>query len=348
MGFIDAIKAGHAKTFQYSGRSSRSEYWWFGLYASVSLIGSIFLLVQFINTSLGFFLTVAYSCYALWVVLISLSLMTRRFHDIGYSGAWTFVYFLSGVPAAITGTEPGLLSIIFSLLPLLFLIFFCKAGQPADNKYGPNPLGLSESASPKKSYKRTEDSIPKSQSTILEKPAGKEIASHPKEETMTLRDNEYDHPNASVSEPEPRVDKKESAPVSDIEVNEEHFAKAYSEIETGNKRDGLWAMSYATTSNEEEAKKKYIKLRAEELQRESLALAAEQRPLKEKQEAEEKLKELVSWAKGRGYEVIKEPHGSWKLRQRAGNATQPLGAERNFRDDADITLYLASLKRRSE
>ena len=127
MNLFEAIKSGHSKTFQYSGRSSRSEYWWFGLYALISMVGGIFLLIPFIETSLGIFVAVAYGCYAFWIFLISLSIMTRRFHDIGYSGIWTFYYFLiSVICQAIAGIEPdNFLSIIVPFVPLLFFIPWC-------------------------------------------------------------------------------------------------------------------------------------------------------------------------------------------------------------------------------
>jgi len=59
LGFIEAIKSGHARTFRFSGRSSRSEFWWVQLYAGLTL--------------------------SIWLFLIQLSVMTRRFHDIGDS-----------------------------------------------------------------------------------------------------------------------------------------------------------------------------------------------------------------------------------------------------------------------
>ena len=51
---------------------------------------------------------------------------------------------------------------------------------------------------------------------------------------------------------------------NNFEPSQENFAEAFEELEN-NKKMGLWAMVYANTENEEEARKRYINYRAKEL-----------------------------------------------------------------------------------
>ena len=71
---------------------------------------------------------VIYVVYSLFVLLPGLAVSVRRLHDVGKSG-----WFL-----------------LIALIPLLgaiwLLILMCTDGQPGDNKYGPNPKGVSAAA----------------------------------------------------------------------------------------------------------------------------------------------------------------------------------------------------------
>ena len=102
---------------------------------------------------------------------------------------------------------------------------------------------------------------------------------------MTL--NQTKHDSASLKNSASRENKINSKSVSGIAISQEHFSRAYKEIETNNKKDSLWAMVYAKTESEEAGKKEYINRRAEELHQESLASAEQEakqkRMLKEKQ-----------------------------------------------------------------
>jgi len=349
MNFIEAIKSGHSKTFQYSGRSSRSEYWWFGLYALISVVGGIFLLIPFIDTVLGAFFAVAYGCYVLWIFLISLSLMTRRFHDIGYSGIWSFYYFLiTGICQAVAGIEPdNLVSVIASFVPLLFFIPWCKAGQSGSNRYGSNPLSSDEGSSLGIDSKNTEGIKSHSQPIISE----------------NLNSKQY---SAAQAEDTPRKKMGITKTVSDLDIDQEFFAQAYKEIETDKRKDGLWAMVYATTESEEEAKKKYINLRAEELYQEDLARVAKEAEkgkaadeamlLKEKKEDEarllkdltllERLPILESWALRNDYDVVgalfaEGGTGVWKIKK------LPFGVYVEIKGDLTFAKHLDDLYKKS-
>ena len=122
MSFTTAIATCFSKYATFSGRASRSEFWWFVLFMSL-----VFLLATVVGESLvqsdggseqtpKILKSVAY--LALW--LPSLAVGCRRLHDIGRSGWWQLLTF--------TG--------IGNLLLFVWWIFRSDA---ADNAYGPPP-----------------------------------------------------------------------------------------------------------------------------------------------------------------------------------------------------------------
>lgn len=117
--FTEAIKMALQQNYcNFSGRSSRSEYWWYMLfYFIVSFIVSFIGNAtgsQVLNYWLSFFVGLA-------LFLPSLGLCVRRLHDINKSGWW----------------------VLLNLIPLvgwiIMLVWLCKDSDPTDNQYGPVP-----------------------------------------------------------------------------------------------------------------------------------------------------------------------------------------------------------------
>jgi uncharacterized membrane protein YhaH (DUF805 family) len=120
MSFSDAIQSFYKNFNESSGRSSRSEYWWAYLfvtllYIPVVILGSI--LDFFFPLPLG---TVVLCAYIVIHILPFCTLLGRRLHDTGRSGATALLCF---VPFA------GIAVFFFTLQE-------SDAGQ---NQYGPNP-----------------------------------------------------------------------------------------------------------------------------------------------------------------------------------------------------------------
>ena len=104
MGPLTAISTAFAKTFTYSGRASRSEYWWYSLFYFLVCLVCAFLdtmtmigLVQEHGEqafTLGALLTLKslYACIILIPPFLSLSV--RRLHDAGFSGFWMLICFV--------------------------------------------------------------------------------------------------------------------------------------------------------------------------------------------------------------------------------------------------------------
>lgn len=132
--FVAAIKRAFSNYCVFTGRASRSEYWWFFLFTSI--VGTL-LSIPSINSTLAMIsaasqhgapvmpTTSVFSYLSqLWSVAIllpSLGLLFRRLHDTGRSG-WNWLW--------------GLLPVIGTIV---LLVFLCSPSTPAENKYGPVP-----------------------------------------------------------------------------------------------------------------------------------------------------------------------------------------------------------------
>ncbi len=125
--FLDTIKNRYA---QFSGRASRSEFWYFALFYFIINIILVIIDTYVINPMLGLTALEAASggilqiVYALALLIPSLALSIRRLHDIGKSGWW---YLLVFIP-------------ILGWLALLY--FDILDSKPGSNEYGDNPKGL--------------------------------------------------------------------------------------------------------------------------------------------------------------------------------------------------------------
>ena len=134
MSFGGALKTCFMDKFaNFSGRASRSEFWW--CYLAFSLIGMVLWGVWF-----GMFLlfdlmmddvTAAIVCCIvgsfayIGVSIPYLAVSVRRLHDVGYSGWWMLISF---VPMG----------------GIILLVWFLTDGQPVTNMYGQVPTNIRE------------------------------------------------------------------------------------------------------------------------------------------------------------------------------------------------------------
>jgi len=131
IGFIDAIKRGFRKYATFSGRASRSEYWWWALFTFiVSVVLVVPAYVLGITTSsdggrtpgaAAIPLIILMIIFYLAIIVPNIALTVRRLHDAGYSG---WLVLLGLVPYL-----GGLILLIFAVLP----------SSPAGVKYDPVP-----------------------------------------------------------------------------------------------------------------------------------------------------------------------------------------------------------------
>lgn len=155
--FITAIKLFFANYANFTGRSTRAEYWW----------AMLFLFIVSIVTGLIPFLSILVS---LALVIPQYAILTRRLHDTNHSGWWviaTFVLEIIGVLLMIMSFGDGFSGFIevysdpdnlvaawqningamfgiataLMFVPCIVVFIFTLMPSGADNQYGPNPYG---------------------------------------------------------------------------------------------------------------------------------------------------------------------------------------------------------------
>jgi uncharacterized membrane protein YhaH (DUF805 family) len=118
MPFMSATKSGIGKSFTFSGRSSRSEYWWW------ILAGILFQIICTIIAVLGNVGVAA--IFPILLVLPTATMIVRRLHDLEKSGWWFLI-------------------VLIPLVGILYLIYlFIQEGDMNENIYGPVPTNILE------------------------------------------------------------------------------------------------------------------------------------------------------------------------------------------------------------
>lgn len=100
MTFSDSINVCLFKKYaDFSGRASRSEFWWFtlfnalGIFAVIVLSGAIGYIIGGLFTVFSA-IPIGSIIYSLAVVVPSIAVVVRRLHDTGRSGWWYFIVFV--------------------------------------------------------------------------------------------------------------------------------------------------------------------------------------------------------------------------------------------------------------
>lgn len=130
--FGEAIKRGFSHYATFTGRASRSEYWWWMLFCYILSVAIMLIFpVNFADFDPSDVASVSrlYSSPAyivsylvgLALFLPNLSVSIRRLHDTGRSGWWV------------------LLSLICCVGPIVLLVWYCQPSQDSTNEYGPVP-----------------------------------------------------------------------------------------------------------------------------------------------------------------------------------------------------------------
>lgn len=115
MSFGEAISDGFSKYATFSGRSSRSAYWWWTLFYILVFIGA---------SIIDAVISVPVFSVLTWLALIipNFAVFIRRLHDVDHSGWWILIGFIPLVGA------------------IVLLVFTCTDSGPP-NKYGEGPDG---------------------------------------------------------------------------------------------------------------------------------------------------------------------------------------------------------------
>ena len=116
--FPNAIKFGFQRYFDFSGRSTRAEYWWWLLF--IAIAGTILRIVDMIaGTMIAGTIGIISSLFSLVTIIPNLALLFRRLHDINRSAWWLLLGF---VPFG----------------GIVIIVWMCKRGDEGENKYKSN------------------------------------------------------------------------------------------------------------------------------------------------------------------------------------------------------------------
>lgn len=116
--FMGAVKTCFAKYATFSGRASRAEFWWFVLFNFIIgvILGSFGVIMALSTYQTSWFFVA--DIYELAILLPSLAVLVRRFHDTNRSAwnlCWAFLPLIGGI---------------------IQLVYVCQKGTPGPNKYG--------------------------------------------------------------------------------------------------------------------------------------------------------------------------------------------------------------------
>ena len=143
--FGEAIRTCFSKYATFSGRASRSEYWFFSLFITIVIsVGAI------IDYAAGSHIP----NLLIWLVILSFAVQVRRLHDIDRTGWWV----LGLVPAiGLTPIADLDMSVpyfivlpiwlVYLLTTVVLVVWACMRGTLGPNRYGPDPLAAPCSAS---------------------------------------------------------------------------------------------------------------------------------------------------------------------------------------------------------
>ena len=124
MVFSQSIASGFQNYINFSGRSGRSEYWYWILFNLVAYLGIFvvgLVLTFLISEVIGIVTLVLYIGFAVAAFIPSFAVMVRRLHDLDRSGWWWLVNFIPFIGF------------------LIFLYFMVQPSDEEENRFGPVP-----------------------------------------------------------------------------------------------------------------------------------------------------------------------------------------------------------------
>lgn len=123
MNFFEATKTCLKKFITFSGRASRSEFWYFQLFVIIYILLYFFLFALFLRTLEPIIdVTGIFIFFIPWILIYVpfYAVAVRRLHDINKSGWWLI---------------PIHISSIFLIGSIWFIIWACKESVDRDNYY---------------------------------------------------------------------------------------------------------------------------------------------------------------------------------------------------------------------
>lgn len=118
MSFGQSVSHVLSNLTNFSGRASRSEFWWWYVFTLI-LSGAAWLLESVLGLRAdGAFASVLTFTVGLVLLLATLAVAVRRLHDTGRSGWWVLLYLLCCIGQ------------------IILIVFWVQPSQPTENQYG--------------------------------------------------------------------------------------------------------------------------------------------------------------------------------------------------------------------
>ena len=120
--FGTAVKLGFQRYVDFSDRSTRAEYWWWGLF-TVVVSFALFIADTLTGNSstFGWLGGLLETLFTLATIIPSLALSVRRLHDINRTGWWLLLLF------------------VLLIGWIVLIVWAIERGDEGPNKYGPDP-----------------------------------------------------------------------------------------------------------------------------------------------------------------------------------------------------------------
>ena len=138
MNFSESIKTCLTKKYlSFSGRASRSEFWFFYLFV---LIGYIICFTLIMAVSFKLFWLMG--AFMIGMILPSLGVSVRRLHDVNKSGWFLLLPVTFNILGRLFERSIGDISLVFTIISLgisiYLLVLYCTDGEKKNNRFGKN------------------------------------------------------------------------------------------------------------------------------------------------------------------------------------------------------------------
>lgn len=136
MNFTQAVNNFLRKYVVFTGRASRSEYWYAYLFYAImvvlAMIGDFSLTIQTLTVDSNVEAPITFLSSLIGVILFFpiLTVAIRRLHDTNRSGWWLLIIFVPLI---------GVIALI---------VFFCQRGTEGANRFGEDPVAAGEVSTP--------------------------------------------------------------------------------------------------------------------------------------------------------------------------------------------------------
>ena len=139
--FKDAIKTCLKNKYaNFSGRASRSEFWFFYLFIII-----VYAILFFFIAVVSFKFLWIFGIFVLGIIIPALAVTFRRLHDINKSGWFVFLPFPFEFIGRMLETSSGdiiVFSLVFTVISLGLYIYlfvlYCTDGDKKNNRFGKN------------------------------------------------------------------------------------------------------------------------------------------------------------------------------------------------------------------